>query len=145
MSKRIIESMRNFHYFKKLRNTRKELRSKFFSRFFLSKIPKKTEIKKVNNNFVFKFSDYKSFNLETSQDIFIKELMKNSIEENKFTIFDINTFYSEKKNEKRNINIMVNILNRNKKCRRYFKYNDFNTDKIKTLLTYAEHRRYNKG
>ena len=144
MSKRIIESMQNFHYFKKLRNTRKELRSKFFSRFFLSKIPKKTEIKKVNNNFVFKFSDYKSFNLETSQDIFIKELMKNSIEENKFTIFDINTFYSDKKNEKRNINIMVNILNRNKKCRRYFKYNDFNTDKIKTLLTYAEHRRYNK-
>ena len=79
MSKRIIESMQNFHYFKKLRNTRKELRSKFFSRFFLSKIPKKTEIKKANNNFVFKFSDYKSFNLETSQDIFIKELMKNSL------------------------------------------------------------------
>ena len=144
MSKRIIESMRNFHYFKKLRNTHKETRSKFFSRFFLSKIPKKPEIKKPTNNFVFKFSDYKSFNLETSQDIFIKELMKNSIEENKMIKFDINTFYSDKKNEKRNINIMANILNRNKKCRRYFKYNDFNNEKIKTLLTYAEHRKYNK-
>ena len=60
MSKRIIESMRNFHYFVKLRNTHKELPSKFFSRFFLSKIPKKPETKKSMNNFVFKFSDYKS-------------------------------------------------------------------------------------
>ena len=75
MSKRIIESMQNFHYFKKLRNTRKELRSKFFSRFFLSKIPKKTEIKKANNNFVFKFSDYKSFNLETSQEKTKREIL----------------------------------------------------------------------
>ena len=145
MSNRIIESMRNFHYFKKLRNTRKEPCSKFFSRFFLSKIPKKAENKKQNNNFVFKFSDYKSFNLETSEDIFIKELMKDSIEENKMIKFDINTFYSDKKSEKRNINIMINILNRNKKCRKYFKYNDFNTEKIKTLLTYSEHRRYNKN
>ena len=145
MSNRIIESMRNFHYFKKLRNTRKEPCSKFFSRFFLSKIPKKVENKKPNNNFVFKFSDYKSFHLETSEDIFIKELMKDSIEENKMIKFDINTFYSDKKSEKRNINIMINILNRNKKCRKYFKYNDFNTEKIKTLLTYSEHRRYNKN
>ena len=143
MSKRIIESMRNFHYFVKLRNTHKELPSKFFSRFFLSKIPKKPETKKSMNNFVFKFSDYKSLNLDTSQDIFIKELMKDSFEENK-NKFDINTFYSDRKDNIRNINIMTNILNRNKKCQRYFKYNDINNDKIKILLTYSTHMKFFK-
>ena len=144
MSKRIIESMRNFHYFKKLHNTRRETCSKFFSRFFLSKIPKPVEIKKTVNNFVFKFSDYKSLNLDTSQDIFIKELMKEENDETQAR-FDINTFYRDKNNDKRNINIMINILNRNKKCRRYFKYNDFNNEKIKTLLTYSVHKKFFKN
>ena len=132
-----------FHYFLKFRNTHKELPSKFFSRFFLSKIPKKPETKKSMNNFVFKFSDYKSLNLDTSQDIFIKELMKDSFEENK-NKFDINTFYSDRKDNIRNINIMTNILNRNKKCQRYFKYNDINNDKIKILLTYSTHMKFFK-
>ncbi len=76
MSKRIIESMINFKYFQKLHKTHKETPSRFFARYFLSKISKKTEFKKPNVNFIFKFSDYKSLNLETSQDIFIKELKK---------------------------------------------------------------------
>ena len=72
MSTRIIESMRNFKYFKKLRKTRKKPISEFFSSFFLNKSPEITEEKKPIFNFIFRFHDYKSLNLETSEDIFIK-------------------------------------------------------------------------
>ena len=143
MSKRIIESMRHFRYFKKLRQTRKESRSHFFSQFFLSKTPQQIENKKPNVNFIFKFSDYKSLNLETSEDIFIKELKKINNEELKLTN-ELNTFYNEKENESRNINLMMNILNRNKKCRRYFKYNEINDELIKNLLTFSNYKFFKK-
>ena len=123
MSKRIIESMRNFKYFKKLRKTRKETRSNFFLHYFISKIPEKTSEKMPHINFAFKFSDYKSLNFETPEDIFINELKENKL---------------------RNINIMMNILNRNKKCRRYFKYNDINDELIKIILAYSNYKRFKK-
>ena len=143
MSKRIIESMRNFKYFKKLHKTRKDSRSNFFARYFISKTPEKIEYKKQNANFVFKFSDYKSLNLETEEDIFINELQKEEDHSMK-SKYDLNTFYKEKETNLRNINVMMNILNRNKKCRRYFKYNDINNELIKILLTYSTYKRYNK-
>ena len=144
MSTRIIESMRNFKYFKKLRKTRKKPISEFFSSFFLNKSPEITEEKKPIFNFIFRFHDYKSLNLETSEDIFIKELQKN---ENDDTIIknNISTFYKNAENNKRNINIMKNILMREKKCRRYFKFyaiNDYirreinrNQIKVESLYT----------
>ena len=143
MSKRIIESMRNFKYFKKLRKTRKEPRSHFFARYFLSKTPEKLVHKNHNVNFIFKFIDYKSLDFETSEDIFIKELKKSTNEESELKHI-LNTFYSEKDNNKRNINIMMNIINRNKNCRKYFKYNEINEDLIKKLLTYSYHEFYKK-
>ena len=144
MSKRIIESMRNFKYFKKLHKTRKESRANFFARYFLSKTPEKIENKKLNNNFVFKFSDYKSLNFETEEDIFVNELQKEEDNEIK-TKYDLNTFYKEKETNLRNINVMMNILNRNKKCKRYFKYNDINNELIKILLSYSTYKRFNKN
>ena len=144
MSKRIIESMRNFKYFKKLHKTRKESRANFFAHYFLSKTPEKIENKKQNNNFVFKFSDYKSLNFETEEDIFVNELQKEEDNEIK-TKYDLNTFYKEKETNLRNINVMMNILNRNKKCKRYFKYNDINNELIKILLTYSTYKRFNKN
>ena len=143
MSERIIESMINFKYFRKLRQTRKETRSHFFSRYFLSKTPEKREIKKPNVNFVFKFSDYKSLYLDTSQDIFIKELKKIDNSESKIK-FDMNTFYSDKEVKTRNINVMMNIMNRNKKCRKYFKYNNIDDELIKILLSYSNHKLFKK-
>ena len=143
MSKRIIESMINFKYFQKLHKTHKETPSRFFARYFLSKISKKTEFKKPNVNFIFKFSDYKSLNLETSQDIFIKELKKNETEEIN-SKKDINTFYCDRETRDRNVNIMMNILLRRKKCKRYFKYNDINEKLIKILLTHSYHANFKK-
>ena len=148
MSKRIIESMRNFKYFKKLHSTRKESLSHFFSHYFLSKKPEKKENTKPNVNFIFKFSDYKSLNLETAEDIFIKELKKEENGEVKVTKTknDINNFYNDidNNNNKRNINAMMNILNRNKRCRRYFKYNDITEEQKKILLLYSTHKNYKK-
>ena len=143
MSKRIIESMVNFKYFKKLRQTRRETLSHFFARYFLAKIPEKIEIKKPNVNFVFKFSDYKSIYLDSSQDIFIKELKKIDRAESKKK-FDMNTFYSDREVKTRNINVMMNIMNRIKKCRRYFKYNNFNEDLIKILLSFSIYKHFKK-
>ena len=146
MSKRIIESMRNFKYFKKLHNTRKKSISKFFSSFFLTKKPglEEEEEKKPSVNFIFKFSDYKSLNLETSEDIFIKELKKTEKNDEIKIKPNFNTFYSNKENNKRNLNVMMNILYRSKKCRRYFKYNDLNENLIKLLLSYSVHEYYKK-
>lgn len=143
MSTRIIESMRNFKYFKKLRKTRKKPISEFFSSFFLNKSPEITEEKKPIFNFIFRFHDYKSLNLETSEDIFIKELQKNESDD---TIIknNISTFYKNAENNKRNINIMKNILMREKKCRRYFKFYAINEDMIEILLSYSKHLKYNK-
>ena len=144
MSERIIGSMRNFKYFKKLRNTRKDSRTNFFAKYFLAKTPGKIENNKQNNNFIFKFSDYKSLNLETEEDIFINELQKAVNNEIK-SKYDLNTFYKENETQLRNINVMMNTLNRNKKCRRYFKYNDIDNNLIKILLTYSTHKRFNKN
>ena len=157
MSNRIIESMRHFKYFKKLHNTRKESLSHFFSNYFLSKNSEKIENQKPNVNFIFKFSDYKSLNLETAEDIFIKELKKGEneevkeikevkeVKEVKFKD-DPNNFYGDvdNNNNKRNINVMMNILNRNKKCRRYFKYNDITEEQKTILLLHSTHRKYKK-
>ena len=146
MSVRIIESMRNFKYFKKLHNTRKESISHFFSNYFLLKNHQKIGDKKPDVNLIFKFNDYKSLNIETDEDIFIRELKKEENDEIKeiSTINDTNSNSSDLENNKRNINILMNIFNRNKKCRRYFKYNNITEEQIKMLLLYSTHKKFKK-
>ena len=148
MSKNKLESMRNFKYFIKLKKTKKKSTTEFFSSFFSFIIPKKKEPRKYKMNIF----QYKELIQETSEDILIKELKK--------PIFDVETNLLQLSSDKlnnylnnsnnhydmdRNINTMLSIIKKNKKCQKYFILNSLSEKYIRLLLSFSEHEFYIKG
>jgi len=147
MSRKNFESMSNFKYFIKLKKARKKIPTEFFSSFFASQIPKKhfdNNLKKYNN------FNYHS-NQETSEEILINELQKpinNEINIFRIPSGKINNFLNNSNNTLnigRNINTMLNIIKKNKKCMQYFTFNSFDEKNIRLLLAFSAYEHYEKG
>ena len=148
MSKNKPESMINFKYFQKLKKTKKKSATLFFSSFFSAQIPKKIEQRKYNMN-IFR---YKEVTHETPQEILINEL-KKPISEGDLNLLQlsskkINNILNNSNNHynmERNINTMLNIIKRNKKCLRYFILNSLTEKYLRLLLAFSTHEEYIKG
>ena len=147
MSRKNIESMTNFKYFIKLKKTRKKIASEFFSSFFSSQIPNKYFDNNLNkyNNFNFQSNE------ETSEEILINELQKpinNDINIFRIPSGKINKFLNNSNNTiniGRNINTMLNIIKKNKKCMQYFTFNSLDEKNIRLLLAFSTYEHYTKG
>ena len=148
MSKKQLESMENFRYFIKLKKTKKKTATEFFSSFFSSQIPKRSEGRKYKTSLF----HYKDLTQETPEEILINEL-KKPITEPDINLLNLsskklNNYLNNSNNHynmERNINTMVNILTRNKKCLRYFIFNSLSEKYIRLLLSFSEHEFYLKG
>ena len=148
MSKKIIESMSNFKYFLKLKKTKTKTASEFFSSFFSNQIPKK------NKQLRYKMSifQYKDIISDTPEEILISELKKPipPLETNLLQLSSnkLNNFLNNSNNHydmDRNINTMLSIIQRNKKCLRYFIFNSLSEKFIRLLLAFSTHEYYKKG
>ena len=146
MPQKKIESMHNFKYFRKLRKTKRKTATQFFSSFFFYQMPKKEENKEVKNIFI-----YKETQQESSEDILINELNKPIVKEANLYHIPYSKISSYLDNSNihlnidRNINAMLNILNRNKKCIQYFAFNSFTEREIRILLAFSTHAHYLKN
>ena len=148
MSKNTIESMHNFKYFVKLRKTKTKTASEFFSSFFSSHIPKKDNQRKYKMNIF----HYKDITATTPEEVLINELKKPiaPFETNllQLSYNELNSFLNNSNNHynmERNINTMLNIIKRNKRCLRYFIFNSLSDQFIRLLLAFSTHEYYVKG
>ena len=148
MSKNKPESMSNFKYFKKLKKTKKNSATEFFSSFFSFIIPKKNEPRKYKMNIF----QYKDLIQETPEDILIKELKKPITDEEtnllQLSSDKLNNYLNNSNNHydmERNINTMLSIIKKNKKCQRFFILNSLSEKYIRLLLSFSEHEFYTKG
>ena len=149
MERRRIGSMKDFAYFKKLKNTKKNDPIFFFNsplfNYYITKIKKKEQNQPFDDLFI------NSYNTPFPEEVLINELKKPVFISNEISIStslskkDLNTKLKNKNNKEiRNIEIMLMSLKKNKNCVRYLKNNLFTDDQIRLLLSIAKTNHYQK-